>query len=498
MIELYKKIKNIIAKHDLIFIFIIMALGTAIYGLNAEFEIKDELWNFSNIYKIYNGLTLYKDTNVIQTPIFFLIGNLFFKLFGANYLVFKVYNIAIYTIILVLTYILFRKLNVSKRISIIGTFCEFFCIKGIVAAGANYNTICILFILIGTIIQIDAKEGIKKYILQGVVIFSTFFSKQNIGVYYMFGIIIYTIIEMYKNKKYKQNIKNIIIEFGTAFILLLMSLFAMYRMECLEDFINYCVLGLAEFSQNLKIENFEIAINTILQIIFFIMITIIYRISKPVEDTKRKKENFLLIIGICCYLIEYPIINEFHYILAKYIAGIYLVYIVQVFFADVSIKFNKEKLVNVAILVPTILIILISVVQIVKYENKIKDENKNIFYGIEMSEEQKKDIDLICNYIQQQHKKGTDVKILSYKAMVYMTPLKINNKDFDLPFLGNLGYNGENRLIEQIKNLKNTKILITENEQDKIYQESNRARQYIIDNMELEGTIGDFIIYKNI
>ena len=33
----------------------------------------DEVWNFNNVYKMYNGYTLYNDTNLIITPFFFYI-----------------------------------------------------------------------------------------------------------------------------------------------------------------------------------------------------------------------------------------------------------------------------------------------------------------------------------------------------------------------------------------------------------------------------------------
>ena len=64
-----------------------------------------------------------------------------------------------------------------------------------------------------------------------------------------------------------------------------------------------------------------------------------------------------------------------------------------------------------------------------------------------------------------------------------------------MPNLGNLGKNGENGLIEEIKQMKNTKILIQTNEEDMFWQESKKVRKYIQENYIKEGTIGDFDIY---
>ena len=72
-----------------------------------------------------------------------------------------------------------------------------------------------------------------------------------------------------------------------------------------------------------------------------------------------------------------------------------------------------------------------------------------------------------------------DTKILSFDAMCYTILTDDNNNNFDLPFLGNLGKNGEEGLIQEIQQLKNTKILIKTNEEDVFWQESKKVRKYI-------------------
>ena len=65
----------------------------------------------------------------------------------------------------------------------------------------------------------------------------------------------------------------------------------------------------------------------------------------------------------------------------------------------------------------------------------------------------------------------------------------------DLPFNGNMGKDGANGVINQIKSLQNSKVLITK-EKDDIYQESTQIREYIQNNMKLIGEISQFLIYK--
>jgi len=64
-----------------------------------------------------------------------------------------------------------------------------------------------------------------------------------------------------------------------------------------------------------------------------------------------------------------------------------------------------------------------------------------------------------------------------------------------LPFLGNMGADGEKNMLEKIKSLKNTEIIIVKEEKDVFLQESKLIRKYIIVNFNCIGEIGNFKIY---
>ena len=117
------------------------------------------------------------------------------------------------------------------------------------------------------------------------------------------------------------------------------------------------------------------------------------------------------------------------------------------------------------------------------------------YYGVLVEEEKRKEIDEIVEYIKEQEQAGTNVKIISYYADLYMNLLGRNNGEMDLPFYGNLGKDGEEGLIEQIKQLKNTKILVL-TEEDRFYQESKKVMNYIKENYPKEAEIRQFSIYS--
>ena len=102
----------------------------------------------------------------------------------------------------------------------------------------------------------------------------------------------------------------------------------------------------------------------------------------------------------------------------------------------------------------------------------------------------------VSNYIADQKKAGNDVIILSYNACLANIPLKINNGTLDLIFEGNLGKEGSFGVIEKIKNLKNTKILILTDEEKRYWQEPPEIFEYITNNLTKTGEILDYSIYE--
>lgn len=109
------KVKKFVEKHDEIFVTILIFIMSLGYSLYIKTLAGDELWNFQNVYKIYNGYKIYVDANVITTPIFHFIGALVFKIFGANFFVFRMYGLVIYTIFFVGIYKLFKCLKIDKK-----------------------------------------------------------------------------------------------------------------------------------------------------------------------------------------------------------------------------------------------------------------------------------------------------------------------------------------------------------------------------------------------
>ena len=234
-----KKITALIKKHDNILIPIIFAIILLKVTYNISINNNDELINFLNIYKMSNGLTIYQDTNVIITPLFFYLGEIVLNTFGNNILVFRTYNLIISTIMYFLCYQIFKTLKINKRLSLLYTILIIMFTYGIIGSGANYNILAYIFFELGVILILKMKTSIKKDIVQGIILFLVFFSNQKLVAGYFVALVIYEI--------WNKNIKSLIKELTVAAMLVVVFFIYLCTQNNLHNFINYTILGIGEF-----------------------------------------------------------------------------------------------------------------------------------------------------------------------------------------------------------------------------------------------------------
>ena len=101
----------------------------------------------------------------------------------------------------------------------------------------------------------------------------------------------------------------------------------------------------------------------------------------------------------------------------------------------------------------------------------------------------KNKIEELNKYIENNNDK---VIIFSQDAALYNIPKKRSNGAMDLPFLGNLGYNGEDNMVEKLSNMTGYKILI---KKERFWQESEKIIEYIKNNFAKQEDIEDFQVY---
>ncbi len=485
MKEKMKKVKKIIAKHDELFFILMFLLMISGYALNVETIAGDEIWNFQHIYKMYNGYKIYVDANVITTPMFHIIGVVFFKLFGANFLIFKIYNIFLCLMLFFGVYKIFKALNIGKRKALLYTVVIFIFEHKIITTCANYNTLAVVFCLYAILVIIK-KEKLKNYVLlESILITLIILTKQNIGIFYCLGYVIYTCLT-------KKEIKNTLKIGGTTGIFLTIFILILYFNKVLEGFISYAILGLKEFSGRNRYAD----VGYVLYMVFFTLLNSLLLLflkykNKYKNEKQQKNVKILVIFSFVLLFISYPIFNRAHIrigILTEYILFFYMM---DIILSNISIK---KVIINVVILMIFGIFSINSIKYMLDYNKYILrdefDEN-SVYFGTLFSEEDKNKIRKVTKFIRNSNK---DVIDISSDAAIYMLPLKKNNGVFDLLLLGNLGKDGENGIVDKIEKMEDKIILVQK--ENYSWQDSDMVVDFVKNNFEYVGEIEDLLIYE--
>ena len=494
-----EKLKNHIKKHKILYsALLILFCFSGLVFYNNQIGISDEMFTFANVYKLLNGVQLYSQNNVIDTPLFFYLAKIFLNIFGANFLVYKIFAVIIFEIIFLIILNILRKLKVSTvraLIYILLIILPF--IKHLYGEGANYNTLSILFWLLGMNLIIK-KDGLKiNVVQQGVISALIFATKQNIGIYYLMGLSLFIIY------KYKKDLRKIIKKLITIY-LIFASIAAIWVVVLamqgqFYDFINYCFLGIGEFATNNISAIWEYMVFYLIPVITIIVLVVAHKKYKiSMENKFVKTTMFFLCFMITSLLIGYPIFNPYHVQLATLVSMIYAVYALDRLIISKMEELFNRKIVKAILIAYFILVLMLNFYYIFKFILPITNDEyqttfDNPYFGMIATEEASNKINKVVSFIQAKQANNQDVIIFATEANIYRIMLKQNYQDFDLPFLGNWGYNGEERVLNKIKNLKDTFILI--NNEDVIGQESTKIKEYIKNNYNKTGEIEDLEIY---
>ena len=197
---------------------------------------------------------MYKDYNMVITPLYPIVVGTLMKILGSNMIVFYLINAILATSILYVVYKLDKKIIMPFMLVILLT------------SEPNYDLLSTLFLF--TLIYFE-KEKKNDYLI-GIIIGLTFLTKSSIGVFLALPTLCYF-------KEYKKIIKRVV-----GFLIpnaLIMIIFLIKGN--LFDYINYAFLGLFDFASG----NSSFSIISILSIL--IISYFIYQYIKTKKDKKR-------------------------------------------------------------------------------------------------------------------------------------------------------------------------------------------------------------------
>ena len=490
-----ENIKKHIKKHKILYgaILILFCFSGLVFAVH-DLQV---MHTFSNVYKLHNGIQLYSQNNVIDTPLFFYIANVFLSILGFNYFTYRLLTIVIFEIIFLLNLSILRKLKVPTVRAIIYIVLIILPFsKDLYQSGANYNSLALLFWMIGMYLILRKEKFEVRPFEQGLVAALVFATKQNIGIYYLIGLTLFTI---FNYKRYiKTIIKKLFFTYGIFLGITAIWIVGLAIQGQLKDFINYCFLGIGEFARNnISISSGYIICYCIPFITIIGLIFVKKKFKLESESEFVKITIFFLCFMFASLLMGYPIFNESHIILATFVSVLYCIYFIDQLVSIMKDLFNI-KIVKIILIGYLVVVLAINLYYICNYTVMLLNKNytftyDNPFFGTSSTEEIDNKIEQVVNFVEQKEANNQNVIIFSTEADLYQVVLKENNQDFDLPLLGNWGYRGEERVLNKIKNLKNTFILI--NDEDILGQESAKIKEYIRNNFIKNGEIAGFEIY---
>jgi hypothetical protein len=526
---------------ELILIFVAVFLFVSSITIRNITYDNDEIWTFHMTQKISLGEIPYKEINIIVTPLFYQIGAVILNIFGNSLFVYKLYGGAIIASLMVMFYLVSLEFSENKLINTAFLFGITLLIKVIYTT--NYNVLVIVFTLLALLLElkrIKSESKSKFDLFIGIALALTFFTKQTVGGVAMAMSILYLVIERILFKQ-KHLFKSILLR-GLGFaIIFIPYLIWLVSTGALYNFIDFAFLGMLDFAQK------NVSKHPLNILIFWNFICIICGLIIGFDKKVRDKGLILLsLYGIANIVMLVPLLNVYHQIISTVIPsliGLRIINIVYdfgykktakiiifcflglityslIFIAKNNIYiplyiwpilravvlggililmiicFLKDRAWDCLILFATLLLI-DSVYNItiwtytIAYENVPEGLEVYKYCGYDL--QHYTDIYSIINYIKIKEEQGYNVYIMSPDASKYMVPLNRNNFKYDLMLQGNLGYKGEERVVEEIKMIENPLFLKREN---LIFQESKIVDNFIKSNYKKLTHIKGFDVYR--
>ena len=429
-------------KDILILIIIFIYVAILVSFSNAD---NDLIWNYGFSYNFAKDITMYKDFNMVITPLYPFICGLFMKFWGQNFIGFNFIN----TIILsALYFYIYKKYPKTFIPSIV-------LISFILRPSYNFLVLFLLLILLNT------KEE-NDYLI-GFILGLITMTKQSF--------ILLTLPSLLYFKKPKKILKRLI---GFLIPVLLFILYLVLT-NSFYPFLNYTFLGLFSFSKKNSFFN----LGTV-----FIIALIIFLFTYYLKY-KDKKVLYLITYQVMAY----PIFNAMH-ILFSIIPV--LIYFLTKFIENLEEK-HKLNSIYLKYLNFMALIMLLCPLFSIGLQYHFKDLTKGLG-SLEYKDIDRKyliNLDTITKEIPNIDK----TYFIMYDAYFYKLLLNKDINSYDLLLNGNIGYNGEEEVIKYFNSLDSNTYFLLNN----IFeggQLSKKIDNYIRDNYVKVSTFDDFILYK--
>lgn len=534
-------------------IFLIIALAIAVVVIPKAIGNLDELWNFNFANNVENGLVPYRDFNMVQTPLLPMVNAIFLAIFGNELIVMRILACLLCAGVLFTFYKILNLLKANKGISLFVVMALFYMLKDYFCMDYNFAVLFVTLIIIyielkrilynkeninatevgDTIESLNTNKSCRQSstnkeikannktdlknnelnnwktdLILGILAGICIMLKQSTGVIVTIALLGYNLLLVRSKEEFIQYLKSTCIKILGILIPVTLIFIYLAINGAVDDFWDYCIAGIKTFtnkipySRLLDNEKLYIKILSIVAPITF-MGTFLYSVFK-------RNKTFLIIssLSIASFSAVYPIADEVHFLIGILPTGIIICvildFLIKAIVRGISKLINKisnrEKYINIWIEYFLIFMVIgltawygyKSIPNIKDYFANCKNDVKH-FANIVITDYTYQKIQAMDYFIKSQDK---PVYILDAEAALYQIPLDIYYKDYDMFLIGNIGSKGEERQIEKLQKDTNKIVIIKSDGVSLNWQNPNKVREYIKQNMDYKYSILYFDVYE--
>ena len=507
-----KKIINILTQFSIFALSLVLFLVARLANPATDL---DEVWNYNTANAFAMGLIPYKQVSMITTPLLPMINSVFFKVVFNGIMTYRVVMGIVFALIVLFIYLIIKELSNKKLLSYI---CAFFIgtllIKKFLL---DYNY---LFLLISLVIAFLEIRDIKKNenfnfnhnLCVGFLTGLAFLTKQTIGVLLIFIMILEVFIYMKKsgfNLKFDKFIKLIGVRILGMMVPIIIFLTYLGVTGAFNDFINYAIKGVREFSNNVPyyrlFDSNDIVVSIISRLFIIVYIPLfITFVLESIKNKKLKDELINIYVLAFCSIpviaIIYPISDDFHLMAASIYALIIIAYLLILVlkkidgFIKIDIFYKKLLLIGILFI-----IILISFKNLIIERNINVKENVLVLFkhyeGIYVPDYLNKRISDVTDKVQAYSNSGRESIIVDAEAAIYDIVLNRYKKNYDMLLIGNIGENGVEKIINEIKDSHNVYYFVKNPQYALNWQLPEDIVDYIRNNLKYHETVSVFDVY---
>ena len=534
-------------------IFLIIALAIAVVVIPKAIGNLDELWNFNFANNVENGLVPYRDFNMVQTPLLPMVNAIFLAIFGNELIVMRILACLLCAGVLFTFYKILNLLKANKGVSLFVVMALFYMLKDYFCMDYNFAVLFVTLIIIyielkrilynkeninatevgDTIESLNTNKSCRQSstnkeikannktdlknnelnnwktdLILGILAGICIMLKQSTGVIVTIALLGYNLLLVRSKEEFIQYLKSTGIKILGVLIPVTLIFIYLAINGAVDDFWDYCIAGIKTFtnkipySRLLDNEKLYIKILSIVAPITF-MGTFLYSVFK-------RNKTFLIIssLSIASFSAVYPIADEVHFLIGILPTGIIICvildFLIKAIVRGISKLINKisnrEKYINIWLEYFLIFMVIgitawygyKSIPNIKDYFANCKNDVKHLA-NIVITDYTYQKIQAMDYFIKSQDK---PVYILDAEAALYQIPLDIYYKDYDMFLIGNIGSKGEEGQIEKLQKDTNKIVIIKSDGVSLNWQNPNKVREYVKQNMDYKYSILYFDVYE--